>query len=253
MDISIVTPVYNEPRIRQTLDSILSQNGVPNLEVIVVDGCSTDETPEVIDEYSDEIDILVQEPDEGVYDAMNKGINRATGDVVGILNADDRYEGRNVLQTVLETFESTGADVCYGNLVYVNTDNEIVRYWESGEYRRNRFFWGWMPPHPTVFVRREIYDQYNLFDLDYSIAADYELLLRYLMRHGLSAAYIDKVLVRMATGGKSNKSVSNILEANREVYRAWQKNGLSGGIQVPFIKPLRKIPQYFRRWERKDQ
>lgn len=259
MKVSIVTPVFNEPRIQQTLDSIISQQNVPDLEMIVVDGESTDTTPEIIEDYADCIDILIREPDNGVYDAMNKGIRRASGDIVGILNADDQYHNPNVLRSVVEAFESSEADLCYGDLVYTNSDDEVVRYWQSGEYRPRKFYYGWMPPHPTVFVRRDIYERFEPFDLDFSIAADYELLLRLLLCHEISTTYLDKVLVRMSLGGKSNGSFTSIIKANREVYRSWKKNGLRGGIAVAFIKPLRteaqSVPSTERsiRWGMKDE
>jgi len=244
MKLSVITPVYNEPRISETLESVLSQQGVGDIEVIVVDGGSTDQTVTIIDQYANEIDVLIQEPDEGLYDAMNKGIENATGDIVGILNADDRYQHTEVLRSVVDAFNRTDTDLCYGNLVYVDGDDEVVRYWNSGEYQSKRFYYGWMPPHPTVFVKQEVYEQYEPFDVDLQIAGDYELLLRLLLCHDLSATWIDDVLVRMALGGKSNESVTNVLRANWEVYRAWRKNGLRGGIHVPIIKPLRKIPQF---------
>jgi len=245
MKFSIITPVYNEPRIQQTFESILSQRDGPDVEIIVVDGNSTDETSAIIDDYIDDIDTLIREPDDGIYDAMNKVISHAGGDVVGILNADDRYQSPDVLQSVADTFNTSDADLCYGDLVYVDENDAVVRYWKSGAYRPRRFYFGWMPPHPTVFVRKELYEQYGDFNLNFSIAADYELLLRFLLRHDLSATYIDNVLVRMATGGQSNKSVSNIVRANLEVYKAWRKNGLRGGIHVPVLKPLRKVSQFF--------
>lgn len=246
MKISIITPVFNEPRIRQTFKSIQSQENVPKLETVVVDGGSTDETPVILDEHSDWIDTLIREPDDGIYDAMNKGIDHATGDIIGILNADDRYNGPDVLRSIGDVFKQNDIDLCYGDLVYVDEADNIVRYWESGEYSPRRFYFGWMPPHPTVFVRREVYERYGAFDLDFPIAADYECLLRILLKEGISAAYINDVLVRMATGGESNASIRNIISANIEVYRAWQKHGFRGGLHVPIIKPMRKIPQYFR-------
>lgn len=246
MQISIVTPVYNEPRIQRTLNSILGQRCTHEIEIIVVDGNSTDETTEIIDKYAGDIDLLVQEPDEGTYDAMNKGIEHAAGDIVGILNADDRYQHAHVLQSVAQTFESDGAELCYGDLVYVDRDDRVVRYWKSGDYRAWRFYFGWMPPHPTVFVRKELYQQHGGFDLRFPIAADYEFLLRVLLTQEVSAAYIEDILVRMATGGQSNSSVRNIVQANKEVYRAWQKHDLRGGTQVPLLKPVRKPLQYIR-------
>lgn len=246
MKISIVTPVYNEPRIRHTLDSIYSQEGVPELESIVVDGGSTDETTAILDEYADQIDTLISEPDDGTYDAMNKGIDCATGDVIGILNADDRYNGATVLRTVLDKFKQTDADLSYGDLIYVDDNDKVVRYWESGECTSRRFYFGWMPPHPTVFVRREVYDTYGTFDLDFSIAADYEFLVRVLLKNELSTTYMNATLVRMTIGGQSNASIRNIIASNIEVYRAWRKHDISGGLHVPIVKPLRKVPQYLR-------
>lgn len=246
MKISIITPVYNEPRIQQTLDSILSQRGVPELETIVVDGESTDETATILEEYSSRIDVLIREPDEGVYDAMNKGIELATGDVVGILNADDRYNDDQVLKDVMDSMQKSEADLCYGDLVYVDSNDEVVRYWRSGPFRRFKYYFGWMPPHPTFFVREDVYDEFGDFDLSFPIAADYELMLRFLLKYDLSITYVDRVLVRMATGGQSNESIRNILQANWEVWRAWQKNSIPGGQLAPIAKPLRKIPQYIR-------
>jgi len=246
MKVSIVTPVYNEPRIEHTLESILSQQGVPELEVIVVDGESTDETTEILDEYRDEMDSLISEPDDGVYDAMNKGIDRSTGDVIGILNADDRYQHPDVLRTVIDTFEEADTDICYGDLVYVDNDDSVVRYWQTGPYNPRRFYFGWMPPHPTVFTRKDVYDQYGQFDLDFDIAADYELLLRLLMKEELEAAYIDEVLVRMAIGGQSNQSLLSIFKSNLEVARSCQKHNIRAGPLIGVIKPLRKPLQYLK-------
>jgi len=205
----------------------------PRTRSIVVDGGSTDETTEIIDEYADQIDTLTSEPDEGVYDAMNKGIDAATGDIVGILNSDDRYNGPHVLRTILDAFEGSDADLSYGNLVYVDDDDSVVRYWESGDFRPRRFYYGWMPPHPTVFVRREVYEQYGRFDLDFPIAADYEFLLRVLLKQGMLATYVDDMLVRMATGGQSNASVRNIVAANVEVIVRGERTGYAVGCTCP--------------------
>lgn len=247
LQITTITPVFNEPQIANALDSILAQEGISGLEIIVVDGNSDDETVDVLEEYRDAIDVLIREPDDGLYDAMNKGIERASHDIVGILNADDRYQDQHVLRDVVETFEETDADLCYGDLVYVDRDDEPVRYWKSGEYSPKRLYLGWIPPHPTVFVRKSVYEKVGKFDLQFSIAADYELLLRTLLCHDLKAAYLNRVLVRMRTGGQSNESVRNILRANAEVYRAWRKNDIRGGFLVPFLKPARKITQYIRK------
>lgn len=245
--ISLITPVYNDSRIQRCIESILQQQDTPPLEMIVVDGGSTDETVDVIASFEDEIDILIQEPDDGIYDAMNKGIDAASGDVVGILNADDRYNDKYVLRDVWQRLTDTGADACYGDLVYVDENDEVIRYWNSGEFTRRRMQLGWMPPHPTLFLRRKLYERYGTFDTSLEIAADYELILRLFMKHEIDVTYLDRVLVRMATGGKSNESVGNIVQSNLEVYRSWQRNGLRGGELVPLCKLLRKVPQFVQR------
>jgi glycosyltransferase len=246
MDVSVITPVYNEPRLEETLDSILDQEGISNLEIVVVDGGSTDDTSAVIDKYRDAIDLLIRGPDQGVYDAMNKGIRAATGDVLGVLNADDRYQDEFVIRDILKRMEETGARTCYGDLVYVDKNDNIRRYWKSGSFRARRFYFGWMPPHPTFFVHSAVYEEFGLFDLNFEIAADYELMLRFLLNYDVSVAYLDRVLVRMATGGQSNESICNVFRANVEVTRSWKKNDLVGGSIVGLVKPMRKILQFFR-------
>lgn len=253
MKISIVTPVYNDPRVSRALDSILSQEYDGELELIVIDGGSARPTLDVLERYRRDIAVLVSEPDRGVYDAMNKGIRLARGDVVGILNADDRYNDPFVLRDVAAALVDPGVDACFGDLVYVNSRDRVVRYWKSGPYRLVKFYFGWMPPHPTFFVRREVYRRYGAFDLDYPIAADYELLLRLLLKAKISVRYLPRVLVRMSLGGKSNRSVSNIIRANQEVWRAWRKNGLRFGYLVPVLKPGRKVIQFLRRPPHKSQ
>ena len=244
MRISIVTPVFNDPRLAHALKSVLSQRLEHELETIVVDAGSTDSTKEVLNQYKDDISILISEPDNGIYDGMNKGVRLATGDVVGILNADDRYADEFVLRDVLETLSDSDTDACYGNLVYVNDNDEMVRYWKSGGHSAGKWYWGWMPPHPTFFVRRSIYERYGVFDLGFPIAADYELMLRLLFKERVRVKYLDRVLVRMAVGGASNGSISNIIKANQEVARAWRRNDLSGGFLVPLLKPASKVLQF---------
>ncbi len=244
MKISIITPVFNDPRVARALDSILSQRHEHELELIVVDAGSTDDTMKILDGYRDSITTLISEPDDGIYDGMNKGVRLATGDIVGILNADDRYADEFVLRDVSETFSDSDTNACYGNLVYVNDNDEIVRYWKSGGHSAGKWRWGWMPPHPTFFVRRNIYERYGVFDLGFPIAADYELMLRLLFKERVRVKYLDRVLVRMALGGASNGSISNIIKANQEVARAWRRNKLRGGTLVPLLKPASKIIQY---------
>jgi glycosyltransferase len=244
--VSIVTPVYNDPRITRCLESVRSQRGEFGIEHIVVDGMSDKETVNAIERHREHVDCLIREPDDGLFDAMNKGIARATGEIVGILNADDRYHDERVLADVTEQMSGTDADACYGDLVYVDNHDEIVRYWESGWYSPWKFYLGWMPPHPTFFARREVYDAYGGFDVELPIAADYDLMLRLLLVNGVSVAYIDRVLVRMATGGQSNSSLRNGLQAVRDMHKSWRKHRLNGQFVAPVLHPIEKIPQYFR-------
>ena len=247
MKISIITPVFNDPRVSCALDSILAQRHEHELDLVVVDAASTDGTMEILATYSDRISTLISEPDDGIYDGMNKGLRRATGDIVGILNADDRYADNLVLHDVIEVFEDNETDACYGDLVYVDEDDKVARYWKSGSPSVAKWYWGWMPPHPTFFVRRSVYDTHGVFDLGYPIAADYELMLRLFLKQGINVKYLDRVMVRMSLGGASNGSITSIVKANSEVARAWRSNGLGGGFLVPILKPASKIFQFVGR------
>ena len=247
MKFSIVTPVLNDSRVGRALDSVLNQDLDCDLETIVIDGGSTDGTLDVLERRRGSIDLLVSEPDSGIYDAMNKGIERATGDIVGILNADDRYADSGVLAGVLDAFGRGKADVCHGNIVYEDSRGRTVRYWKTGPSSPLKWRLGWMPPHPSFFVRREVYLRYGAFDTSLAIAADYELMLRLLRRYSVRSVHIDRVLVRMTLGGVSNRSTTNILRAALEVRRSWKMNGLSGGLLAALLKPIGKIDQYFRR------
>ena len=247
MKISIITPVFNEPRVGRALDSILCQRHGHELETIVIDGGSSDETRDIIARYRERLSIVVSEPDAGPYDGMNKGIGKATGDVLGILNADDRYGDDAVLQDVMDVFErDASVDVCYGDIAYVNDDDKFVRYWKSGPNRQYKWRLGWRPPHPSFFARRAVYERYGIFDLNFAIASDYEMQLRLLLKHGVRSSHMKRVLVHMAPGGLSNGSLGNIVKANLEASRAWGRNHLRGGQLVPILKPLLKIPQFVR-------
>lgn len=242
---SIVVPVYNDPRVGRALDSLLMQREVDPPEILIVDGGSGSETHRVLDEYRHRVARVISEPDRGVYDAMNKGIALAQGDVIATLGADDVYADPFVLRDVLAAFEG-GADAVYADVDYVTAAGRVMRHWRSGPLRRARFYAGWMPPHPTFFVRRHHLRELGAFDLSFRIAADYELTLRMLFKHKLSARYIPRVLVRMEHGGMSNRP-ANVLRANLEAYRAWRTNGLRGGLLVPVLKPASKLTQFLRR------
>lgn len=250
MKISIVTATYNSARtVRDTLSSVARQQ-YREIEHIIVDGLSTDNTLEIVKEFPHVLqENIFCEKDEGIYDAMNKGIVRTTGEVIGILNSDDFYNSDEVLVKVAEAFSDPSVDVVFGDLQYVKEDNVnvITRTWKAGEYRKRKLYFGWMPPHPTFFVRRRMYEKASLFDKSFLSAADYELMLRMLMKYNAKAAYIPGVLIKMRTGGESNKSIKNRLKANKQDVRAWKANGLGGYYFIRVLKPLRKIFQFLTR------
>ena len=218
-----------------------------DFEHILVDGASSDGTMAIVERYGDHFARVVSELDAGIYDAMNKGLALAEGDIVGLLNADDFYPADNVLATVVAAFESDAIDASYGDLRYVAADDETrtVRYWRAGPYRRERFYHGWMPPHPTFFVRRELYEECGAYRLDLGSAADYELMLRFLLGHRVRAMYIPEVLVHMRAGGASNRSVAARWRANRNDALAWKLNGLRPRPWTVLAKPLRKLGQWW--------
>lgn len=237
---STTLPVCIESIQKQTLPA----------EHLIMDGASTDETIEIVDRYDTAGLRFFSEPDSGIYDAMNKGISLANGDVLGTLNADDFYANEHSLSRVAEIFKNPTIDACYADLVYVDRSNtdRVRRHWRSGTFHPHKFYHGWMPPHPTFFVRRKIYEKYGDFNLALGSAADYELMLRFLVKHRVTAAYIPQVLVKMRTGGVSNASLKNRIRANRMDRLAWRVNGLKPYPWTLWVKPLRKIPQYlFRR------
>jgi glycosyltransferase len=247
--VSITTPVLNGAKtIESTIKSVSGQN-YGNIEYIVVDSGSTDGTLEIVDKYKDKIAKVLSESKRGIYPAMDAGLKSAKGEIIGNLNSDDFYADENVIKTVVETMEKEKADVCWGDLVYVDrvNTNKIIRFWKSTEYKKGKFQKGWMPPHPTFFVRKWVYEKYGYLNLDFSIAADYELMLRFLEKYELRSCYIPKIMIKMRKGGESNKSIANIIKANRESYRAWQVNGLKINPLRILLKPLSKITQYFKR------
>ncbi|GAA4404274.1 glycosyltransferase family 2 protein [Nibrella viscosa] len=249
MKVSIITVVFNGAEtIRSTIECILNQT-YPDIEYIVIDGQSTDDTVAIIRSYEHRLARFVSEPDKGLYDAMNKGIGMATGEVIGLLNADDFYPDNEVIAHVVDRFRQTGSDAVYGDILYVNRDNtqQVKRYWKSGLYREGAFKWGWMPGHPAFFVRKRIYDQFGLFNIQLRSAADYELMLRFIHKHKITLSYLPEVLVVMRDGGVSNRSLKNRLKANREDQLAWDLNGLKPYVFTLWLKPLRKIGQFISR------
>jgi len=228
LKISIITVCYNSATtIDSTLRSVTSQD-YPDIEYIIVDGGSTDGTLDIIKRYQN-VSILVSEPDKGIYDAMNKGIRLATGDVIGTLNADDFYTDNTAVSDVAKTFEDNAVDACFADLVYVDQNNtdKIVRYWKSQQYQPGLFKKGWMPAHPTFFVRKAIYEKFGAFDLNFRIAADFELLFRLIEKNKIRTVYLPRVIIKMRLGGTTNKNLKNIRIQNTEIIqilRAYYKD-----------------------------
>ena len=246
MKISIITSVYNnESTLEQAIKSVLSQS-YSDIEYIVIDGGSTDKTPQIINKYKNKISKIISEPDKGIYDGLNKGIKLATGDAIAFLHSDDIYEDEHVIQKVVDEFANKSVDAVYGDLVYVKKDDDrsIVRYWKSCLFKRNKMKLGWMPPHPTLFIKKEIYKKYGLFDLEYSISADYELILRFFWKYQITSSYIPSVLNRMRFGGASNRSLLNIMKKSLEDLRAIRCYKV-GVFSVLVFKNVLKISQYF--------
>ena len=246
MKISIITAVFNnQDKISIAIDSVLNQK-YTDIEYIIVDGGSSDNTPAIVNSYGNKISKFICEPDKGIYDAINKGILLATGDVVGILHSDDLFENENLFQLIANTFNKTSADGTYGDLVYVKKDKpeKIIRSWKSCPFEISLLKKGWMPPHPTLFLKRGIFEKYGPYDTQYQISADYDFMLRIFSQPELKFAYIPQVITRMCMGGASNRSLKNIIRKSKEDLRALRKNNI-GGWSALVMKNLSKIGQFF--------
>ena len=234
------------------IESVFSQD-YPDIEYIIIDGGSRDGTFEYIQSLGNNISMSISEPDKGLYDALNKGVRHATGDVVGFLHADDLYASTNVLSMVAASITENKCDSVYGDLEYVDKSdtNKIIRYWKSGSYDHTKLKQGWMPPHLTFFVKRSLYEQAKLpngeyFDTTMKIAADYDFMMRLLNKNDVSVQYLPEVLVKMRIGGTSNKSIKNIIKKSAEDYKAIRRNNI-GGIRTLLMKNLSKITQFYNR------
>lgn len=244
MKVSIITVCYNSSKsIEQTINSVLTQT-YPDIEFIVVDGGSIDDTVSIIKCYSDKISKWTSEPDKGIYDALNKGITMATGDVIGFLHADDVFASDDIIEKMALIAQTN--DVVYGDLLYVDDNNRVIRNWVSGNFSFMNLKRGWMPPHPTLYVRREFYQKIGSFDLAYKIAGDYDFMLRLLSISNLKVGYLPEVMVFMKLGGASNKSLKNIILKSREDYRAIKSNKI-GGLFTLFMKNFGKLHQFIKK------
>ncbi len=242
--ISLITVTRNAQKtIGRCIQSVITQS-YNNIEYIIIDGASTDDTLQIINQYKQHIDLFISEYDEGIYDAMNKGIKLATGNIIGILNSDDFFAYKETLADIATTFINENTDVLYGNLNYINLNGGIVRKWRSGAYTHGMFNKGWMPPHPTFYCKRLLFERWGKYDLQYGTAADYELMLRFIHLNKASTYYLNKTMVNMVTGGESNKSYFNRIKAWRNDYKAMKKNGIKFALLCICFKPISKLFQY---------
>jgi glycosyltransferase len=248
MKLSIVTATYNAAHtVGDSLRSVAAQTH-RDIEHWVIDGGSRDGTQAVVQAEGRHLAGFVSEPDGGIYDALNKGIRRATGDVLGFLHADDVYAHEQVLARVAAAFEDPAVDAVYGDLTYVDKSDigRVIRYWKAGAYQRSRFERGWMPPHPTLYVRRAVYERLGIFDTRYRIAADYDNVLRLLYVGSIEVRYIPEVLVCMRVGGASNRSLRNIARKSMEDLRIMRTHGV-GGVGALLLKNASKLSQFWQR------
>jgi glycosyltransferase len=246
LKVSVITSVFNNSEfIQSCIDSVASQD-YPDIEYIVIDGASTDGTSEIINKNSSVISKFFSAKDSGMYDGLNKGIAAASGDVICFLHSDDLFYDSHIISKVIEAFNKTNADCVYGDLVYVskNDPRKVIRYWKAGSSSTLKIISGWMPPHPALFIKKKIYDSFGSFRTDFSIAADYDIILRFFGKHKISSYYLPEVLIKMRTGGKSNSSLSNILKKSGEDMRALTSNRIGLGLITLLFKNLRKIPQF---------
>lgn len=248
LKISVITAVCNRAdTIAAAVKSVLKQT-YPDVEYVIIDGASSDGTLSILKSIAHNLNniLLVSEPDNGIYDALNKGLKYATGDIIGILHSDDYFADEQVLKHVAEAFVDEGVDAVYGDLVYVAKDDtsRIIRLWRAGEYHPSNLARGWMPPHPTLFLRRRVIERWGGYDTRYRISADYDSILRYFGKGLIRTVYIPRVLVKMRLGGESNRSLGRILRKSKEDYLALHRNGI-GGLSVLLWKNLSKVGQFF--------
>jgi len=246
MKISVITACFNNASALESTIASFREQSHDDKELIIIDGGSTDSSVQVIKAAGDTVHKWISEPDQGVYDALNKGIKLSEGDAIGFLHAGDYFAESDVLKKINNAFLQNDADGVYGDLRYIKKNKDkIIRHWKSGPFYAGHIRNGWMPPHPTFYLKREVYDLKGLFDLSFKIASDYDLMLRVLKDPLLKIAYIPEVLIDMETGGLSNGRLVNIIRKSAEDYRAMKKNNIPHPFWVLCRKNLRKIRQFF--------
>ena len=247
MKVSIVTGTFNSQEFIGDCVASINSQIYADIDHIIIDGASSDDTVNKIENTPNRVSYLISEKDNGIYDAMNKGLKLASGDILGILNSDDFYNSNDIIQKVTQAFQDPNIDIVFGDLYYVNQQNpdKVVRKWCSGPFYKGAFKKGWHPAHPSFFVRKRIYETHGYFDLDFKLAADFELMLRFLEKHQLNSSYLDVPMVRMRLGGATNKSWSNIAKGNKECIAAFKKNGIKAPSLYPVYRLLPKIKQFF--------
>lgn len=243
MRVSIITVCYNSAAtIRDTIESVLSQD-YSDIEYVIIDGGSTDGTLSIIDEYKERISCFISEPDKGIYDAMNKGIRHATGDVIGMLNSDDAYTSQTAVSQLMLAMISLGVDAVYADLIIIDPvrTDKVLRYYSSKHFNVAKFRYGWMPAHPTFFVKKSAYDVAGLFNIDFKIAADFDMLLRLLLVHKTTHFYYPKCIVRMRAGGVSTSGIRQSIQINSEIIRSCKLNGVYTNALLLALKIPRKM------------
>lgn len=246
MKVSIITATYNSASyLEEAILSVMKQDH-HDIEHIIIDGGSTDGTLAIIEKYNEHIAYWVSEKDRGMYDAINKGMRAATGDIIGTLNSDDLLADNKVISSIVKAFRYENTDTVYGDLVYVKPADlsAIIRVWKGLEFKRSRYNFGWMPAHPTFYFKRALLKKYGYYENHYYTAADYEFMARYHFHYGASAYYLPRLIVKMRSGGLSNGNIFRRLRANRRDYLAMKKNNIPFSFVVSIMKPFRKILQY---------
>lgn len=247
MRFSVITVSFNSSAtIRNTINSVLLQT-YPNLEYIIIDGASSDGTQAIVRSFGNKISKFISEPDQGIYDAINKGISLASGDIIGILNSDDVFYNNTVIEKVAKVFKSQNPDAIYGDVQFVDDKGSVARYYSSKRFSPRKFRYGFMPAHPSFYAKRELFEKFGYYKTDYEIAADYELLIRFLYVHKIKTRYLEMPFVSMLKGGISNKSIKSNIVLNREILRACKENGISTNYLFIYSKYFRKV---FELWIR---